>query len=145
MVWTGQNTSGAAELLAGALQVYKRALVVGSQTAGNPHLQTVRGHFRGKEALVTTIVDSYLPDGSSIKVKGIRPDLVLRDSNEIALPRSMADPIDQVPPFFNDYASTIKSGPFEEAKRAADQKLKTERPDDLETAVIGIALVVEGF
>jgi hypothetical protein len=141
LVWTSQGTSGGAEVLAGALQAYKRALVVGNQTEGNPHLQVVRKYGYGKEALLSMISDSYLPNGSSIATNGILPDVLLLGPNQAA-PHLLSDATDNVPAFFGDFAPNTNPRAFEEMKLTTNKILKANPQKAPEEVIIDIASAI---
>ncbi len=68
------GTASAAEIVAGALQDQKRAVLVGSGTFGKGLVQSV-SPLPGGGALVLTIARYYTPSGRSIQAEGIQPDV----------------------------------------------------------------------
>ena len=70
------GTASAAEIVAGALQDQRRAVLVGSTTFGKGLVQNVTPLQQGG-ALVLTIARYYTPSGRSIQAEGILPDIVI--------------------------------------------------------------------
>ena len=68
------NSASASEILSGALQDNKRALVVGSQTFGKALVQSVHSLSDGS-GIAVTIAHYYTPKGTDINHKGITPDI----------------------------------------------------------------------
>ena len=73
VVLLDQNSASASELLAGALQDTKAAVVVGTKSYGKGTVQTVIPMFR-EDGLKLTIAKYYTPSGRSIDGTGIIPD-----------------------------------------------------------------------
>jgi carboxyl-terminal processing protease len=70
------NSASASEILTGALQDNKRAVVVGSKTFGKALVQSVHELGDGS-GLAVTIAHYYTPNGTDINHKGIVPDIKL--------------------------------------------------------------------
>jgi carboxyl-terminal processing protease len=64
--------------VAGALQDYKRATIMGMQTFGKGSVQTVR-QLSADTAIKLTTARYYTPNGRSIQAKGIAPDLLVEE------------------------------------------------------------------
>lgn len=72
------GSASASEIVAGALQDHKRAIIMGTLSFGKASVQTVVPLGNGS-ALKLTTARYYTPSGSSIQAKGITPDIVLDD------------------------------------------------------------------
>jgi carboxyl-terminal processing protease len=71
-------TASAAEILAGALQDHRRALIVGTRTFGKGSVQSVIDLPDGG-ALKLTIARYFTPSGRSIQAQGIAPDVMIEE------------------------------------------------------------------
>lgn len=74
------GSASASEIVAGALQDHKRAIVLGTRSFGKGSVQTIIPLGAGNGALRLTTARYYTPSGKSIQAKGISPDIeVLQD------------------------------------------------------------------
>jgi len=74
------GSASASEIVAGALQDHKRAIILGTRSFGKGSVQTIIPLGQGNGALRLTTARYYTPSGRSIQAKGIEPDVqVLED------------------------------------------------------------------
>ena len=78
VVLVNSGSASASEIVAGALQDHKRAVIMGTQTFGKGSVQTILP-LGNNTAIKLTTARYYTPNGRSIQAKGIVPDITLDD------------------------------------------------------------------
>jgi len=76
VVLINEGSASASEIVAGALQDQKRAILVGTKSFGKGSVQTVLP-LSEKRAIKLTTARYYTPNGRSIQAAGIEPDIVV--------------------------------------------------------------------
>lgn len=80
VVLVNSGSASASEIVAGALQDHKRAVVMGQPTFGKGSVQTILP-LGNSTAIKLTTARYYTPNGRSIQAKGIIPDILLDDGS----------------------------------------------------------------
>jgi carboxyl-terminal processing protease len=80
VVLVNGGSASASEIVAGALQDHKRAVIMGTQTFGKGSVQTILP-LGNDTAIKLTTARYFTPSGRSIQAKGIEPDIKVEDPN----------------------------------------------------------------
>ncbi|MEG8230216.1 S41 family peptidase [Candidatus Rickettsia tasmanensis] len=70
------NSASASEIVAGALQDHKRAIILGTKSFGKGSVQALT-QINSRAAVKLTISKYYTPSGRSIQAEGIEPDILI--------------------------------------------------------------------
>jgi carboxyl-terminal processing protease len=134
LIMTSKQSASAAEILAGALQDHRRALIVGDQTTYGKG--TVQALLPMNQAFLflkneppmgaarITIQKWYRPKGDSIQRRGVRPDIVFPSPND-ALPFGEADSERALP------WDSISAAPWENWGKNAPSAVSDQLVDEL--------------
>ena len=124
VVLVNEGSASASEIVSGALQDHKRAIIMGAQTFGKGSVQTVR-QLTADTALKITTARYYTPSGRSIQAKGIVPDIMVDESAEGNLYSALR--VREA-----DLEKHIANGKEKEVKDAAREKAREEAMKKLE-------------
>jgi carboxyl-terminal processing protease len=90
VVLVNGGSASASEIVAGALQDHKRAVIMGTKTFGKGSVQTILP-MTGGAALKITTARYYTPNGRSIQATGILPDVVTEEARVTKRDKSSED------------------------------------------------------
>ncbi len=127
VVLVNGGSASASEIVAGALQDHKRAIVMGTKTFGKGSVQTILPMDNGS-ALKLTTARYYTPSGRSIQAKGIEPDIVL-DNLRITRAEQGARRVKE-----SDLAGHLDDGAESGSGGATDSSAGADEDEDLPLA-----------
>ena len=133
------GSASASEIVAGALQDHRRAVVVGTKSFGKGSVQTLVP-LRGDGAMRLTTARYYTPSGRSIQALGVSPDIVVKqpvqpelaegetppEAAEDAPTRSEADLRGNIS---NDSMTEDEKKVYEEEQKQAEEAAKLRDED----------------
>ncbi len=82
VVLINNGSASASEIVAGALQDHRRAIIVGEKSFGKGSVQTIMP-LRGNGAMRLTTARYYTPSGRSIQALGVSPDIVVEQPRRL--------------------------------------------------------------
>ncbi len=123
VVLVNGGSASASEIVAGALQDHKRAIIMGSQTFGKGSVQTIM-QINQNAALKLTTARYFTPSGRSIQAEGIKPDIELSEVKVTSVETSEAGRLKE-----SDLARHLQNG---NAKSKSKSKAQAGKDGDRE-------------
>lgn len=131
---TNGGSASASEIVAGALQDHRRAIIVGTKTFGKGSVQTIMP-MQGNGAMRLTTARYYTPSGRSIQSLGVAPDILVEqrprveEDEEAAETRQRRTEADLRGALSND-SLTDEEREQLELERAEQEEIAARRDDD---------------
>ncbi|SDW20206.1 S41 family peptidase [Roseicitreum antarcticum] len=119
VVLINAGSASASEIVAGALQDHRRAIVVGTRSFGKGSVQTLMP-LRGDGAIRLTTSRYYTPSGRSIQALGVSPDIVVEQ------PRQSAEAAEEITPTVPTRSEADLRGSLDNDSMSEDERRQLE-------------------
>jgi len=124
------GSASASEILAGALQDHKRAIIMGTQSFGKGSVQSIYPLREGAGLKLTT-ARYYTPNGRSIQARGITPDILVPQLRQLPLSSAKRSPVEiHEEDLSNHLSSPDASNRKKEAVRVMNEPVDPELKKD---------------
>ncbi|WP_455376201.1 S41 family peptidase [Kaarinaea lacus] len=125
VVLVNGGSASASEIVAGALQDHKRAVIMGSQTFGKGSVQTILP-LKNNTALKLTTARYYTPSGRSIQASGIKPDIEIESIKIASIESNDSVRIKEA-----DLKGHLENGDEEDSQPSKSKKPEEEKKESL--------------
>ena len=128
IVLVNAGSASASEIVAGALQDHGRGIIMGEKTFGKGSVQTVLP-MNNNAALKLTTARYYTPNGRSIQVSGVIPDIII-DKVKISKIENAIDMRVKEADLMGHLENGLEEAPVTEG----DEELKKDEPGEEDTS-----------
>ena len=136
VVLVNEGSASASEIVAGALQDHKKAVIIGAQTFGKGSVQTIIPMDSGAGLRLTT-ARYYTPSGRSIQATGITPDIIVASPTSLSVEADDKDEEQDKKPKYlreKDLKHHIGNGLNEDVTQKEEKPKPAEKPKAKEKA-----------
>lgn len=118
------GSASASEIVAGAMQDHKRAIIMGTKSFGKGSVQTILP-LKESSALKLTTARYFTPNGKSIQAEGITPDIILENLKVSEAEKDIFSPLKEA-----DLARHLENGNSEKKQTKESNGEKTVAEED---------------
>ena len=126
VVLVNEGSASASEIVSGALQDHKRAVIIGQNTFGKGSVQVILP-ITETEAVKLTIARYYLPSGRTIQAVGVKPDVEVQQGEVKTYKNDYAIKEADLKKHLESELEKVDGKPIEKVEKKKDKNLITKQ------------------